>query len=434
MLRNTFKYQLILFFLLAPCLSGLGQIFKPVSELVDQLNQSEAEGVDQLDKVWQQLVANNQVPYVYKDSVLFMYKGKVQKVAWNGDINAWGGDTTVNNIGTRIGKSDLWVLKYSFPENARIDYKIVLNNKKHIADPVNPYHQWTGANGGSNNSELRMPLWKPEPLTQPIPSIKVGKVSTTITIASKALSYKVNYTVYTPFNYSKKRNKLPVIYITDGHEYADDRMGAVVTVLNNLIDAGKIQPLIAVFIDPRNPENHSENRRDKEFLFNDQYVQFVTNELVPEIDKRYTTIQSASGRTILGTSYGGSCAAYFGYKASDTFQNIAIQSPSFWYKAPKMLELYESSPKLPIKVFMSTGVIYDTQYHARLMKSIMEKKGYPLRYIEVNQGHSWGNWRTLIDDILVYFFPQLSLIHPMDRRALIALFHEQECCLNQLKH
>ena len=53
---------------------------------------------------------------------------------------------------------------------------------------------------------------------------------------------------------------------------------------------------------------------------------------------------------------------------------------------------------------MSTGVIFDTQDKARAMKEVLDSKGYQLQYIEVNQGHSWGNWRALIEEPLVYFF------------------------------
>jgi enterochelin esterase-like enzyme len=38
------------------------------------------------------------------------------------------------------------------------------------------------------------------------------------------------------------------------------------------------------------------------------------------------------------------------------------------------------------------------------MKTILEAKGYPLQYKEVNEGHSWGNWRALIDEPLIWFF------------------------------
>jgi enterochelin esterase family protein len=38
------------------------------------------------------------------------------------------------------------------------------------------------------------------------------------------------------------------------------------------------------------------------------------------------------------------------------------------------------------------------------MKTILEGKSYPLKYLEVPEGHSWGQWRSQLDDLLVYFF------------------------------
>jgi hypothetical protein len=38
------------------------------------------------------------------------------------------------------------------------------------------------------------------------------------------------------------------------------------------------------------------------------------------------------------------------------------------------------------------------------MRALFEAKGYPLQYIEVNEGHSWGNWRGLLAEPLMYFW------------------------------
>jgi enterochelin esterase family protein len=38
------------------------------------------------------------------------------------------------------------------------------------------------------------------------------------------------------------------------------------------------------------------------------------------------------------------------------------------------------------------------------MKHALEEKGYDVAYSEFNQGHSWGNWRAHIDDMLVFFW------------------------------
>ena len=40
----------------------------------------------------------------------------------------------------------------------------------------------------------------------------------------------------------------------------------------------------------------------------------------------------------------------------------------------------------------------------RLEEEELEDKGYDLLYLEVPEGHSWGQWRSQIDDLLVTFF------------------------------
>ena len=34
----------------------------------------------------------------------------------------------------------------------------------------------------------------------------------------------------------------------------------------------------------------------------------------------------------------------------------------------------------------------------------LEEKGYPLQYLETADGHSWGNWRGVMADMLRFFF------------------------------
>ena len=48
------------------------------------------------------------------------------------------------------------------------------------------------------------------------------------------------------------------------------------------------------------------------------------------------------------------------------------------------------------------ALIFDLEFQG--LRDVLETKGYPLMYIEVNQGHSWGNWRGLLKQPLTYFF------------------------------
>ena len=141
---------------------------------------------------------------------------------------------------------------------------------------------------------------------------------------------------------------MPVVYVTDGHEYAADHMGSLTAVLDNLIDDGTLRPTIAVFIDPRDPNNLDNNRRLTEYNMNPQFAGFVASELVPAIDAAYRTSAAADDRVILGTSMGGLNSAYFGATKSDVFHKIAIQSPAFSFN-PSIYGLYDHAADGPAR-------------------------------------------------------------------------------------
>lgn len=374
------------------------QAFKDTLTKLVQTSQ-DSVGAARLDAFWNALVMSRKVPFAIGDSVAFLYRGNAASVRWNGDFNSWGSATQIRSSGERLGNSDLWLLEQRFPSDARIDYKIVLNGNNWILDPANPLTQMSGF---GPNSELRMPNYQPSPDVV-LRTTQRGQLSENIRIQSVHLGYAVQYRIYTPFGYEQNQMPLPTIYVTDGHEYANDAMGSLVIVLDNLIAERRIRPVIAVLIDPRNPDNPSQNRRMTELRMNANYLAFVSQELVPRIDSLYRTDRRAESRAILGTSLGGVNAAYFGLNAANTFGLIAMQSPALW-TAMTLVSEYQQRPRLPLKMFLSTGTIFDGEANTRALKAILEEKGYPLRYREVNEGHSWGNWRAQLSEMLTYFF------------------------------
>src|SRR5258706_6594972 len=75
-------------------------------------------------------------------------------------------------------------------------------------------------------------------------------------------------------------------------------------VWSNLVTAKRVKPFIMVFLDPKD--------RMKEYWANDKWADFVANEVVPEIDRRYHTIQNRDGRATLGASLGGITSLWIG--------------------------------------------------------------------------------------------------------------------------
>lgn len=219
-------------------------------------------------------------------------------------------------------------------------------------------------------------------------------------ITSQSLGYEVRFEVYLPPKY-EEMGDLPCLYMVDGPSYIEN--GGMKQLLDRLIQEKKIKPIMAVFIDSRDPRFPEKNRRNQEFLGNPDYLKFITDELVTRIEDDYPSSPHQRDRAFLGLSFGGLMAAYVGIKASDLFYNIGIQSPST-HPFPDIYEMYRSSERLPIRIFLSTGTKNDTQGDALKFKEIFEEKNYPFEYKEVPEGHNWKNWRPLLDDILLFFF------------------------------
>lgn len=348
------------------------------------------------DSLWNWLKAHDQIPCTLEDTAVFLYRGEASQVTWAGDMTGWQVKNETYG-GKNPGESTIWYLRKVFPADARLDYKIVRNSNEWLLDPDNPHQQLSGFGW---NSELRMPEWTPSPYTSAGDDVQKGTLSDNVQIESDALNYTLQYRVYLPHGYSDAQN-YPVVYVADGQEYAHPDMGGMIQVLDNLIHQELIEPVIAVFMDPRQPDNLSNNRRAGQYTCNPDFVKFAANELVPAIDAQYATLKDPQKRCILGTSYGGNNAGYFGAMRPDVFGLIAPQSPAFF---DETLNLYKNKAKMPLSIFMTTGVIHDTQYQARQMKGILTEKNYDFGYIEVNEGHSWGNWCALVDDILLFFF------------------------------
>jgi enterochelin esterase-like enzyme len=367
------------------------------SSITDSTRQRE-----EIQKWFSSLRDSNQIPFIVVDSVLFLYEGEATSVTWVGDFNGWGSDGKFENHGNKIENTNIWFLKSSFPKDARLDYKIILNGAEYILDPENPHQQWSGVGGGSPNSELRMPLWKEDPALTPRNDIAHGTLRRDILFNSKILGYQVMYTIYLPSGV-EGIGKLPSIYVTDGYEYLLPQLGNMATILDNLIAEKKIKPIAAIFIDQREPVNRSNNKRMQELAMNKKYLDFFVKELIPYIERQYPLITDASQRAILGTSMGGLTSTYFAFTRPDVFGMAGIQSPAFWTK-PQIYQLCIDSATPKMKVSMTSGLINDTSKESRKVKDILAASSCEYHYREVNEGHSWGNWRNLIDDILIDFF------------------------------
>jgi enterochelin esterase family protein len=180
------------------------------------------------------------------------------------------------------------------------------------------------------------------------------------------------------------------------------------TVLDNLIADKRIQPVSVVFLDAREPGNASNNRRMTELSLNEAYLSFIVEELIPVVEGAKPAGRASRG--IMGTSLGGLMSAFISFKRPDLFGLTGIQSPAFWYK-PEIFTLAEKSGELKLRCFLSAGTVFDAAAESRKMKGILEQQGHSCTYVETDEAHSWGNWRNLLEELLVELYPGRNAGH-----------------------
>ena len=229
-----------------------------------------------------------------------------------------------------------------------------------------------------------------------------GDLSAAQLIHSRILNYSIQYQVYTPENV-ETLSDLPVVFVTDGPLYL--RFGEMDKIIDKLIATKQLQPLIAVFVDSREPGNLTNNRRNSEFWCIANYAKFYHDEFIKRIEQDYPVANTPQKRLIMGASFGGLNAACFGLMIPDMFHNIGMHSPANSQHLGLLKTLYKDQERLPLKLFLSVGTDNDNLEATQAFKYVLVKKGYDLTYKKVHEGHNFKNWKPLIDDLLLTFFP-----------------------------
>ena len=372
--------------------------------------------------LYRSLVQSRRIPLIFDRQVVFLYYGRAQSVSWQGVFNGWGNRPGL--AGSRVGQTDLWLAQSEFPAASRAEYKLLIDDKDWMVDPGNPA---TVPSGDTTNNVFSLDGFVVTDVSQPRDGIAHGDLGADVSLSSTSLGYTVNYRVYTPAGY-EHLGRLPALYVLDGNDWSDPRMGALPTVLDNLIAVGQVPPVLAVFVDAREPGQPAHNRRETEFLaLASDYAHFIARELVPAVDSSYRTRSLPGARVIVGVSFGGLGATYIAAAYPDVFYNLAAFSPSLWALNPgafsdpvksaaaqHMFPVFDAltncggttaTPcrRQPLRIFATSGYPQWDVGDLNALVPLNEARGYSVRLVQVQEGHAWSAWRGLADEMLLYF-------------------------------
>ncbi len=196
-----------------------------------------------------------------------------------------------------------------------------------------------------------------------------------------------------------------VLLLFDGWAYVNH--APTPTILDNLVAAGRIPPLVAVL-----PDSLDQETRTRELCYDDPFVDFLTDELLPWARARFGVTDDASRTVVGGSSAGGLAALYAAAKRPDTFGNVLSQSAALgWWPpegSPRVEELL-SRPRLPVRIYLDAG-LFETEVGDmrtsilegnRDLRARLDAVGCDLHYQEFSGGHDFVSWRGTLSDGLI---------------------------------
>jgi len=266
-------------------------------------------------------------------------------------------------------------------------------------------------------------------LTFAMPS--VASVIATREFDSKALARKWSYTVYLPDGYDGSTLRYPIMYLLHGNNGSLNDwvvQGHIQTTADELIATGQIPPAIIVM-----PDAGSTWYVDRKEKMETAFLQ----DLMPDVEARFRTINARNGRVIGGLSMGGYGSLRFVLKYPEKFAAAALLSPAIYDPEPpensgarrvgvfgapeydgeiwKQLNyptLWDTyiAKKQPVPMYINSGDDDDfmIEADATQLYSLLRKNRQPAELRIVNGAHAWPVWESTIGDALKYVFRYTS--------------------------
>jgi len=248
----------------------------------------------------------------------------------------------------------------------------------------------------------------------------------TIQLQSKLVNATLPYNVILPADYrTSKTTRYPVLYLLHGlgGHYSDW------LTRTNVADYATQYRMIVIM-----PEGNDSWYVDGAAGSNDKYESYILKELMPDVDRRYRTLQSRYGRAIAGLSMGGYGAIKYGLKYPSTFAFAGSVSGAFGVTRYTEKEMGGASWEPFLKIFgpvgsetrktndvfeitraLTPGRVASLPYfyfdcgtedaaqhfnpNRELSGMFLEKK-IPHEYRELPGNHSWQYWDQQVKEVL----------------------------------
>jgi len=343
------------------------------------------------------------LPLVDGDKVMFVYRGQADEI----NLRHWIFGLPSSQSFERADGSDLWHLTIDLPACSRVEYKIervVGENREWLMDPLNPRvaHDPYGANSVCYGRGYETPSW-----TRPDDEARPGTLES-FTLRSRSFGDRRRVRVYLPARYRRRRS-YPLLIVHDGPDYR--RFADLQTVLDNLIHRLEVAPMIVALT--TSPDRLTEYGADP------RHADFLADELLPAMTRRYPLIDRPDARMLMGASFGAVAALSAAWHRQGLYGGLLLQSGSFAFSdigkhgrgpafdpVARFVNAFREEPGHTCdKAFVSCGIYESLIYENRSLVPVLQAARMDLRYVEARDGHNWDNWRDRLREGLSWLAP-----------------------------
>ncbi|MEO1369712.1 MAG: alpha/beta hydrolase-fold protein, partial [Acidobacteriota bacterium] len=310
-------------------------------------------------------------PLVEETSITFVFRGEADAVLLQHFI--FGLETS--QPFERVPETDLWYLVIELPLESTLQYKINVihgGGQNWILDPLNPERALDpyGANSVVRTAGTRRPDW-----TMHQGDARPGEIAQ-VGLWSDAFQEERRVLLYLPARFRRSR-RYPLLVVHDGHDYL--RYSDLKTVFDNLIHRLEVAPMVVAFTNA--------TERLSEYPDNPAHARFLTEELVPHLQREWPLRDRPAFRGLMGASFGAVAALSCAWRNPGFYGRLLLQSGSFAFtdigpnrRGPafepvvKFVNEFRRRPGRPSeKVFMSCGTYETLIYENRSMVPLLQE-------------------------------------------------------------
>lgn len=206
-----------------------------------------------------------------------------------------------------------------------------------------------------------------------------------------------DYWVYVPAQYDAKKPAALMVF-QDGEGYMNPKGANKATiVMDNLIHKQEMPVTIGVFINPGvvpAPGPSAQPRFNRSFEyddFSDKYARFLIDELLPEVEKRYSISPHPDHRGICGASSGAIAAFNVAWFRPDSFRRVYSMIGTYvgLRGGDEIATLVRKTEPKPLRIFLQDGSNDNNIYCGDwwMANQMLERS---LRFSGYDVEHVWG--------------------------------------------